>query len=517
MMSCVIEFLSNRIYFMWIMPGGATPVEDAQVHYFSIDHEFIYVPFNADFGPLNLANVMLFQRLMAGKLGHIRNKKICLYTQFDDRKRANAAFLLCCFMMLYYGQTPEQACKPLDQLPVQLTPFRDAGQGPTLFDLRIIDCLRGLRKALDCKLLNLDTLDVTEYLFREKIENGDMNWIVPGKFLAMAGPEDEIYERQAALAEMQGRVPFRFKDLTHYLQRCNVSCVVRLNNKLYDRRRFLEAGIDHLDLYFADGSNPPEPILQRFLTLAETHPGPIAIHCKAGLGRTGTLIAAYLMKHYRFTAAEVIGYLRVMRPGSVVGPQQLFLQSIEERLWQAGAAYELQQLQQQQQQQQQQAMIPKAVAVLASTGIAAQQALVDVAGSGAGIATTAYPQQATSVPVQPNKRNIYLSMMHVFKSDAQQQVQTPVQQRAAHSKGLTNESIPITEDPSQNAVDQTPSTTGRYLLRSKASTSQPNVAALAASAAAEKPRAVADTTNQQPSVVPLAAATEIKVSTGSSR
>ena len=30
----------------------------------------------------------------------------------------------------------------------------------------------------------------------------------------------------------------------------------------------------------------------------------------AGLGRTGTLLGCYLMKHYRFTAAEAIGWLR---------------------------------------------------------------------------------------------------------------------------------------------------------------------------------------------------------------
>lgn len=65
--------------------------------------------------------------------------------------------------MLQMGMTPEQAVKPLEQLPLPLTPFRDAGQGPSLFDLRIVDCLRGLRKAIDCKLLDLDTFDVTEY------------------------------------------------------------------------------------------------------------------------------------------------------------------------------------------------------------------------------------------------------------------------------------------------------------------------------------------------------------------
>ena len=47
----------------------------------------------------------------------------------------------------------------------------------------------------------------------------------------------------------------------------------------------------------------------------------------AGLGRTGTLIALYMMKHYKFTAAESIAWIRICRPGSVIGPQQNFLEA----------------------------------------------------------------------------------------------------------------------------------------------------------------------------------------------
>lgn len=46
----------------------------------------------------------------------------------------------------------------------------------------------------------------------------------------------------------------------------------------------------------------------------------------AGLGRTGTLIACYIMKHYKFTHGEAIAWIRICRPGSIIGPQQNFLE-----------------------------------------------------------------------------------------------------------------------------------------------------------------------------------------------
>ena len=66
----------------------------------------------------------------------------------------------------------------------------------------------------------------------------------------------------------------------------------------------------HVDLYYEDGGNPSEEILQAFLQLCETERGAIAVHCKAGLGRTGTNIAAYMMKHYGYTARETMAWCR---------------------------------------------------------------------------------------------------------------------------------------------------------------------------------------------------------------
>ena len=105
--------------------------------------------------------------------------------------------------------------------------------------------------------------------------------------------------------------------------------IIRLNHPQYDPEVFRAAGFEHSDLYFPDGSVPPQKVIAQFLSLVEACDGAVAVHCKAGLGRTGTLIAIYLMKHFRFCASDAIAWLRVMRPGSVLGPQQQFLLAIE--------------------------------------------------------------------------------------------------------------------------------------------------------------------------------------------
>lgn len=44
--------------------------------------------------------------------------------------------------------------------------------------------------------------------------------------------------------------------------------------------RFNNAGINHYDLFFPDGSCPPRHILLKFLQISEESDGAIAVHCK---------------------------------------------------------------------------------------------------------------------------------------------------------------------------------------------------------------------------------------------
>lgn len=65
-----------------------------------------------------------------------------------------------------------------------------------------------------------------------------------------------------------------------YFKKHNVTSIIRLNKKIYEAKRFTDAGFQHYDLFFVDGSTPSDSIVQRFLNICENADGAIAVHCK---------------------------------------------------------------------------------------------------------------------------------------------------------------------------------------------------------------------------------------------
>ncbi|KAK6620153.1 hypothetical protein RUM44_006554 [Polyplax serrata] len=328
------ELIPGRLYFV-VLRTPYKPHYTQNVHFFSIDDELKYIPFLEDFGPLNLALLYRYCYKLNLKLksSSLQNKKIVHYTTLRPKKRVNAAFLAGAYAIIYLDMHPNEVYNKLNKKEAPpFRDFRDASNGCALYEISLLDCLNAIYQAHKHNFFNFDDFNVNEYEYYETVQNGDLNWIVPNKFLAFAGPQSRNY-----LSSVKGRVIDPLvrtpESYVKYFRDNNVTTIVRLNNKLYDASKFTKEGFTHVDLFFIDGSTPSDDLVQKFLTVSESTNGAVAVHCKAGLGRTGSMIACYIMKWYKFSAREAIAWLRICRPASIIGHQQEWLEMKQAEMW----------------------------------------------------------------------------------------------------------------------------------------------------------------------------------------
>ena len=92
--------------------------------------------------------------------------------------------------------------------------------------------------------------------------------------------------------------------------------------------------IDYLHLTVEDFGAPTIEELDQaigFIDKQISSGRPVVVHCAAGKGRTGAVLAAYLVKRQKLTAERAIEKLRSMRPGSVQSVSQETLVSMYEK------------------------------------------------------------------------------------------------------------------------------------------------------------------------------------------
>ncbi|MBX3458818.1 MAG: dual specificity protein phosphatase family protein [Planctomycetes bacterium] len=143
------------------------------------------------------------------------------------------------------------------------------------------------------------------------------SWVIEGEIAGMARPARDARGLWAWLAER------------------GVGLVVSLTSSPPDPGVLAQQGIELLHLPVADFAPPLPEVIDKFLEQArfQRHEGrAVVVHCGAGIGRTGTMLACYLVDK-GMSAEEAIAAVRKARPGSIeTREQEEAVRDLERRL-----------------------------------------------------------------------------------------------------------------------------------------------------------------------------------------
>ncbi|MGE3270094.1 MAG: dual specificity protein phosphatase family protein [Chloroflexota bacterium] len=134
-------------------------------------------------------------------------------------------------------------------------------------------------------------------------DSGD--WLIPERLLACAYPWGQ-------------------DGLSHLAQR-GVTVVVNLHERAHEPARLARLGLTEAHLPVPDFAAPtPEQLAEGVQVIGQALKAGqrVAVHCAAGLGRTGTLLACFLVSR-GYAPATAVARVRAVRPGSVETASQL--------------------------------------------------------------------------------------------------------------------------------------------------------------------------------------------------
>ena len=139
----------------------------------------------------------------------------------------------------------------------------------------------------------------------------NFSWLVEGEVAGSAHPGGFAYSADAAQGELEANLRIISK-------KC-IGGIVSLSEEPLNQDSVHRFGFRYLHLPVQDMSAPTIDDAKSFIAFAhDVRQGKVGtlVHCLAGMGRTGTMLACYLLHEGR-SSTEAMDEVRRCRPGSI--------------------------------------------------------------------------------------------------------------------------------------------------------------------------------------------------------
>jgi protein-tyrosine phosphatase len=142
----------------------------------------------------------------------------------------------------------------------------------------------------------------------------DLWWVIPGRLAGTSMPFVHPERHEAAGSALDA-----FADELPALWHAGIRAVVSLLNMRSAQAAYTSAGFSYLCLPITDGLAPSMEQFQTFMDFTQQQHAlghAVAVHCVAGIGRTGTMLAGHLITS-GVEPEKAISQVRELRPGAV--------------------------------------------------------------------------------------------------------------------------------------------------------------------------------------------------------
>jgi|TARA_B000000475_G_scaffold227990_1_gene192626 cell division cycle 14 len=288
------------------------------IYYFSSDYHEDENYLGIENGPPNISIIYNFCNLLDSKVKHLNlnNRDIYYYIYIDDKSLylLNAVFLISSYLIFKLNNNIQKLIRILSECEIlndHPTQYKDCVGYFGGYQSNLIDCLETLYFVKNKNYFILNKFNNKFYEYCNDLYYRDFN-IILSKMIAMRSPKNNN----------------ELNNMIHILKKNNIKLLIRLNNDYTYNESLLSNNLDVSNLFFEDSKIPSINIIIKFIKLIDEYNEMIAIHCKAGLGRTGILICIWLIYKLNFKPEYAISWLRIYRPGSIHGYQGYFIKTL---------------------------------------------------------------------------------------------------------------------------------------------------------------------------------------------